>query len=291
MKSFVWHTPVLYNIIAFSIAAAGAFALSPLFCPLAARLGAMDVPTDSRRMHKRPIPRIGGLAVFIGFLLSVSIFDNNVALLSGALVIVSIGIVDDIYRISAYQKLIFQMIAAAVAISFGARAPIADGFISTAFSLAWLVVLPNAFNLIDGLDGLCARASLFAALALFAMSGSVAAVALAGAIVGFLPFNLRPAKIFLGDTGSLFVGFTLGVISLGSITTAKSFISMLFVFALPLADTAYAFFRRISKGKNPFAPDREHFHHKLVDRGFSHKEASLLLSLVSLALCAIATAM
>ena len=205
--------------------------------------------------------------------------------------IVSIGIVDDTYRISAYQKLFFQITAAAVAISFGAGAPIEDFFISTVFSLAWLVVLPNAFNLIDGLDGLCARASLFAALTLFAMSGSVAAVALAGAIVGFLPFNLRPAKIFLGDTGSLFVGFALGVISLESITTSKSFISMLFVFALPLADTAYAFFRRISKGKNPFHPDREHFHHKLVDRGFSHKEASLLLSLVSLALCAIAAAM
>ena len=279
---------MLYNIIAFSIAAAGAFALSPLCFSLAARLGAIDIPLDSRRMHKRPVPRIGGLAIFIGFLLSASIFSNNIALLSGALVIASIGIVDDVYRISAYPKLVFQIISAAVALAFGVRAPIGNGFISVAFSLAWLVVLPNAFNLIDGLDGLCARVSLFAALALFAMNGSTVALALAGAILGFLPFNLRPAKMFMGDTGALFVGFALGVISLEGITTAQGFASTLLVFALPLADTAYAFLRRIAKGKSPFAPDREHFHHKLIDRGFSHREASFLLSLAALALSSIA---
>ena len=281
---------MLYNIIAFSIAAAGTFALSPLCFSLAVHLGAIDIPLDSRRMHKSPVPRIGGLAVFIGFLLSASIFSNNISLLSGALVIVSIGIVDDVYRISAYQKLVFQIIAAAVAIGFGARAPIENGFISVAFSLTWLVVLPNAFNLIDGLDGLCARVSLFAALALFVMNGSTVALALAGAILGFLPFNLRPARLFLGDTGALFVGFALGVISLEGITTPKSFASIILIFALPLADTAYAFLRRIAKGKNPFAPDREHFHHKLIDRGFSHREASFLLSLVALAISSIALA-
>ena len=281
---------MLYNIIAFSIAAAGTFALSPLCFSLAARLGAIDIPLDSRRMHKRPVPRIGGLAIFIGFLLSASIFSNNIALLSGALVIASIGIVDDVYRISAYQKLVFQIIAAAVALAFGVRAPTGNGFVSVAFSLAWLVVLPNAFNLIDGLDGLCARVSLFAALTFFVMNGSPVALALAGAILGFLPFNLRPAKMFMGDTGALFVGFALGVISLEGITTPKSFASTLLVFALPLADTAYAFFRRIAKGKNPFAPDREHFHHKLIDRGFSHREASFLLSLVALALSSVALA-
>lgn len=284
---------MLYNIIAFSIAAAGAFALSPLCFPLSRLIGAIDVPTDNRRMHTSPVPRIGGLAVLGGFLITAPFFDNGVALLAGSLVIVSVGMIDDVYRIDAYRKLIYQIVAAAVAVFFGARVPIGNSFLSASFSLLWLIVLPNAFNLIDGLDGLCARVALFSALALFLLGGSPVAIALAGAIFGFLPFNLRPARLFMGDTGALFVGFALGVISLDAfskISFEKGFIPIIFIFALPLADTAYAFLRRILKGKNPFSPDREHFHHKLIDRGFSHREASFLLSLVALALCSVAQA-
>ena len=277
---------MLYNIIAFSIAAACAFALSPFLFPLSRLVGAIDIPTDSRRMHRKPIPRIGGLAVLVGFLTLAPLFNNSAALLSGALVIVSIGIVDDIYRIDAYRKLAFQAIAAAIAVAFGVRAPVDNEILSVLFAFLWLIILPNAFNLIDGLDGLCARSAIFSALALFALGGSIPALALAGALVGFLPFNLRPAKMFLGDTGSLFVGFTLGVISLEALS--KINLSFFLIFFLPLADTAYAFLRRTLKGKNPFSPDREHFHHKLIDGGFSHKEASLLLSLVSLAFCSVA---
>ncbi len=284
---------MFYNIIAFSIAAAGAFALSPLCFPISRLIGAIDVPTDSRRMHRKPVPRIGGLAVLVGFLFSSPIFDNSVALLSGSLVIVSAGIIDDIYRIDAYRKLIYQAAAAAVAVIFGARAPIGNSFLSILFSFLWLVLLPNAFNLIDGLDGLCVRVALFSSLALFLLGNSPMAIALAGALLGFLPFNLRPAKMFLGDTGALFVGFALGVISLDTLskmTLEKGFLPIALIFALPLCDTAYAFLRRFLKGKNPFSPDREHFHHKLIDRGFSHREASLLLSLVALALCSAALA-
>ena len=240
-------------------------------------------------MHKKPTPRVGGIAVFGGFLIA-TVLDVSLPILVGGLVIISIGIIDDVYRIDAYRKLIFQITAAAVAVAFGARAPIGNSAISTVLSFLWLVVLPNAFNLIDGLDGLCARVALFAALALFVMNGSTAAIALAGAILGFLPFNLRPARLFLGDTGALFVGFALGVISLESITFPKGFFSIILIFLLPLADTAYAFLRRIAKGKNPFSPDREHFHHKLIDMGFSHRQASLLLSLAALALCSVALA-
>ncbi len=279
---------MLYNIITFLIAATGAFALSPLLFPLSRLIGAIDIPTDSRRMHRKPIPRIGGLAVLVGFLTLVPLFDNSAALLSGALVIVSIGIVDDIYRIDAYRKLIFQAIAAAIAVSFGVRASIDNEILSVLFAFLWLIILPNAFNLIDGLDGLCSRSAIFSALALFALGRSIPALALAGALLGFLPFNLRPAKMFLGDTGSLFVGFALGVISFEALP--KINLSFFLIFFLPLADTAYAFLRRALKGKNPFSPDREHFHHKLVDRGFSHKEASLLLSLLSLSICAVGVA-
>jgi UDP-GlcNAc:undecaprenyl-phosphate GlcNAc-1-phosphate transferase len=211
----------------------------------------------------------------------------------GSLVIISIGIIDDIYRIDAYRKLIFQGIAAALAVAAGARAPIENAFLSALLAFLWLIALPNAFNLIDGLDGLCTRVAIFSSLALFALGGSTAAAALAGACIGFLPFNLRPARMFLGDTGALFIGFSLGVISLDTLSripTPKGTLSVLLIFALPLADAATAFLRRAAKGKNPFSPDREHFHHKLVDRGFSHKEASLILSLISLALCSIAVA-
>lgn len=284
---------MFYNIIAFSIAAAGAFALSPLCFPISRLIGAIDVPTDSRRMHKKPIPRIGGLAVLGGFLMPVPLFDNSVSLLSGALIIVSVGIIDDVYRIDAYSKLIYQVAAAAMAVLFGARVPIGNSFLSVLLSFLWLIVLPNAFNLIDGLDGLCVRVALFSALSLFLLGASPMAIALAGALFGFLPYNLRRAKMFLGDTGALFVGFALGVISLDTlskITFEKGFIPIALVFALPLADTSFAFLRRIAKGKNPFSPDREHFHHKLIDRGFSHREASFLLSLIALALCSVALA-
>ena len=279
---------MFYNIIAFLIAAAGAFALSPLLFPLSRLVGAIDIPRDSRRMHRRPVPRIGGLAVLFGFLISVSFFNYSVALLAGGMVIILIGIVDDIYRIDAYRKLAFQAIAAAVAVAFGARAPIENEILSVLLAFLWLVILPNAFNLIDGLDGLCARSAIFSALALFALSGSMPALAITGALLGFLPFNLRPARMFLGDTGSLFVGFALGVISLETFSDIN--LSLFLIFFLPLTDTVYAFLRRTLKGKNPFSPDREHFHHKLIDRGFSHREASFLLSLLSLSLCAVAVA-
>ena len=243
-------------------------------------------------MHSRPVSRLGGLAVFFGFLIATT-REISVSLALGGMVIISIGIIDDIYRIDAYRKLIFQGIAAALAVAFGARAAIGNATLSALLAFLWLVALPNAFNLIDGLDGLCARVAIFSSLALFVLGGSTYAVALSGAIVGFLPFNLRPAKMFLGDTGALFIGFSLGVISLDTLSkvpTPRGVLSVILIFALPLADTAHAFLRRAVKGKNPFSPDREHFHHKLVDRGFSHKEASLLLSIISLALCSIATA-
>ena len=286
--------PILYNIFAFMIAATSAFALSPLCFPLARRLGAIDIPTDGRRMHKVPVPRAGGLGVFLAFVASAVIFFADdpilVPILSGGLVLVAAGLADDAYRISPYQKLAFQTGASAVAFLFGARAPMESPVASAAFSILWPVLLTNAFNLIDGLDGLCSRVAVFAALGLMLLGASPIAVSLAGALVGFLPFNLRPAKMFLGDTGALFAGFTLGVLSLQ--LTAKNewrgmIIPILLIFALPIADTVFSVFRRLARGKSPFSPDREHFHHKLVDKGFSHGEASLLLSLLSLSLCAV----
>jgi UDP-GlcNAc:undecaprenyl-phosphate GlcNAc-1-phosphate transferase len=286
--------PILYNIFAFMIAATSAFALSPLCFPLARRLGAIDVPSDGRRMHKSPVPRAGGLGVFLAFVLSSVIFFADdpilVPILSGGLVIVAAGLADDAYRISPYQKLAFQTGAAVVAYILGARAPMKSLVASAVFSVLWLVLLTNAFNLIDGLDGLCSRVAVFAALGLTILGSSPMAASLAGALAGFLPFNLRPAKMFLGDTGALFAGFTLGTFSLQLMAkneSAAMLPSILLIFALPISDTVFSILRRLAKGKSPFSSDREHFHHKLVDKGFSHGEASLLLSLLSLTFCAV----
>ena len=282
--------PIIHHTFAFIIAAICAFALSPLCFRVALKLGAVDVPTDDRRMHRHPIPRAGGLAVFGAFILPMALFASAdsvfVPLLSGGLVILSAGLLDDVYRITPLQKLSFQILAALVATALTHRT------IPTFFSVLWLVFMSNAFNLIDGLDGLCARVAVFSAFALFFLGTSPSSLMLAGALLGFLPFNLRPAKIFLGDTGSLFVGFSLGILSLETAATVgtNSYLPLVLIFALPISDTVFAFFRRLLKGKSPFSPDRGHFHHRLTDIGFSHGEASLLLSLFSLALCSVGVA-
>lgn len=278
---------MLYNIFSFIIAATCAFALSPLCCRVAVKIGAVDIPKDGRRMHTRATPRVGGLSVFFAFAAASALFyaadTRLVPLLSGGLVIIAVGLLDDVYRIGPWQKLLFQTAASAVAVAFG------GWNVPAGIAVLWLVFLSNAFNLIDGLDGLCAGVAIFSAIGLIALGGSSVIWILVGGLAGFLPFNLRPAKTFLGDTGSLFVGFALGVLSLDLVGKGE-FLPLLFVFAVPFADTVWAVFRRLLNGKSPFSPDREHFHHKLVDRGFTHGEASLLLSLTALALAAVGVA-
>ena len=255
--------PILYNIFSFIIAATCAFALSPLCCRVAVTVGAVDVPCDGRRMHTRATPRVGGLAVFFAFVTASAIFFSDrrclVPILSGGLVIMAAGLIDDVYRIGPWQKLGLQAAAAVVAVAFG------GWNIPVGAAILWLVLLANAFNLIDGLDGLCSRVAVFSALGLLALGGESPVWALVGAAMGFLPFNLRPARSFLGDTGSLFLGFSLGVFSLELISArgSEAFLPTLIVFALPLADTTFAVFRRLAKGKSPLSSDRGHFHHRL----------------------------
>ena len=229
--------------------------------------------------------------MFFAFVVASAIFFSDrqilVPILSGGLVIIAAGLLDDVYRISPWQKLILQGAAAVVAVVFG------GGNTPVGVSVLWIILLANAFNLIDGLDGLCSRVAVFSSFGLLALGGESPLWTLAGAVMGFLPFNLRPARSFLGDTGSLFLGFSLGVFSLPlvSVRGSGAFLPVLIVFALPLTDTAFAVLRRLAKGRSPFSSDRGHFHHRLVDRGFTHGEASLLLSLVSLALSSVGVAL
>lgn len=291
-------------LFSFIIAAAGAYALSPLCVWVAERIGAIDLPSDERRMHERPTARLGGLSIYLSF----TVAALPVAMLGyealptvvGGLFIVSIGVIDDVYRISPLPKLLFQCMGALTAVIAEERlsvgmlegATISVAHIGElALSVVWILLLSNAYNLIDGLNGLCGRCAFFSLLAVFAVSviigeGDPIPLLIGGATLGFLPYNMPAARLFLGDTGAMFLGFSVGVTTLGvrgsaSQAAASLGLVIILIIALPLGDTCFAVIRRLIKGKSPLSADRGHIHHMLVDGGFSHYEASRLLSRVS----------
>ena len=284
------------------------FVSTPVVKALAQKMGAVDVPKDSRRMHDHPIPRMGGLAIFFGFTLSTLVFlpltEQLRGMLLGACLIVVLGILDDIYTLSAKLKFVVQIIAALIAVLHGnvitvisnpnifSDNPYWDlGILSVPISVLWVVGITNAVNLIDGLDALACGVSTISSMtmlviALVVAEGDVAIImaALAGACIGFLPYNLNPAKIFMGDTGSTFLGFVLAVVSIQGLFKYAAIISFAVPFlmlALPIFDTCFAIIRRVSKGQSPMSPDRSHIHHRLIDMGFSQKQAVAVLYVIS----------
>ena len=317
------HNYIEY-IVSFTIAFIVAFCATPLVRKIAFRIGAVDVPKDERRMHKKPIARLGGLAIFIGFLAAViytiisRIMDGVVfagdfrfiGLIIGSIIIVIVGVIDDVKPLKAWIKLIFQIVAALVVVLSGIRIeevsnPFALmgvtflGMLSIPISVIWIIGITNAINFIDGLDGLAAGVSSIASLSLLFISvfdqqtGAVfLTAALAGASLGFLPFNFNPAKIFMGDTGSTFLGFALSVISIMGMVKGYAAIALavpLLILGLPIFDTAFAILRRIFNGKSIMEADRGHLHHKLMDMGFSQKQTVVALYVVSafLGICAV----
>ena len=289
-------------------AAVVALITTPVVRALAFRVGAVDVPKDGRRMHDHPIPRMGGLAIFFGFLLSVLVFLPLTlplrGMLLGAVVIVILGIFDDIYALGAKLKLAVQICAALIAVLMGNRIFLLSnpnifssdpfwelGWLSIPISVLWIVGITNAVNLIDGLDGLACGVSTISSMTLLVIALTVSepdvavlTAALAGACIGFLPYNLNPAKIFMGDTGSTFLGFVLAVVSiqgLFKLYAIMSFAVPFLVLALPIFDTCFAILRRVSHGQSPMTPDRGHLHHRLIDMGFSQKQAVAVLYVIS----------
>ena len=280
------------------------FISTPVVKSIAQRVGAMDIPKDNRRMHHHPIPRMGGLAIFLGFLLSALIFvpmdQANRGMLLGAVVIVILGIFDDIYALPALPKLLVQIGAALIAVLHGNVIEVLSnpnlfsenpywnlGSLAIPLSVIWIVAITNAVNLIDGLDGLAVGVATISSLtmlviAMLVSDGMVALMmaALAGGCIGFMPYNMNPAKIFMGDTGSTFLGFILAVVSIQGLFkfyTIISFAVPFLMLGLPLFDTCFAILRRLSKGQSPMAPDRSHVHHRLIDMGFSQKQAVAIL--------------
>ena len=306
--------------IAFILAFVVTFVTTPYTIKIARKVGAVDIPKDERRMHKKSMPKFGGPAVILGFLVSaiylliVLSLEHSINLFSideygkkllgfllGILVIAAFCIVDDIKTIRPITKLAGQLLGAIIVVSSGIRIegitlpflnfPEIHQITSILITLAWIIIVTNAINLIDGLDGLSSGISVISAVSLmiiFVLNGSsmvsvILITALAGALVGFLPFNFAPAKTFIGDTGSNFLGFALAIISiLGSAKTytAAVIVLPLIVLGLPIFDTMMAIIRRIIKGKSlkaVFKADKGHLHHRIVARGFSQKQAVLIL--------------
>lgn len=306
--------------IAFLLAFVTAFVITPHTMRLSKKVGAIDLPND-RRVNKKPMPRLGGLAVIAGFLVStiyllimmsleknLNLFgtENYYLKLIGFFIgIILLGItcfIDDSKGIPWYVKLIVQIISAIIVVVCGIRIEnislpfvenkiVIDQAFSYILTVGWIIGITNAINLIDGLDGLSSGVCLISCLSLliiFALNGSpilaiILITALAGAIVGFLPFNFNPAKTFIGDTGSNFMGFSIAIISILGVAktyTAIVLIAPIIVLALPIFDTLFAIVRRIVKGKSIKAimkPDKGHIHHRLMARGYSQKQAVLIM--------------
>ncbi len=295
-------------MIALVVALTISFVSTPMIRRLAFKIGAVDIPRDNRRMHDHPIARLGGLAIFFGFLVSVLIFAEMnrelQGILIGAVIIVVLGIVDDIKSLPARLKFVVQILAAMVAVYHGVCIDVINnpnifssepywvlGVWSWPVSVIWIVAITNSVNLIDGLDGLADGVSSIGALTMLIISillgeADIALIcgALLGACVGFMPYNLNPAKIFMGDTGATFLGFVLATVSIQGLFKYYAVISFLVPFiilGLPILDTTVAFMRRILRGQNPMAADRSHIHHKLIDMGLSQKQAVSTLYIIS----------
>lgn len=306
--------------IAFLLGLITAFVVTPFSMRIAKKFGAIDVPND-RRVNKKPMPRLGGIAVIAGFFVStiylvismsiegkiVLFADDQLWLkLVGFFVgIIILGItcfIDDTKGIHSLTKLAVQIVAALIVVACGIRIenfeiPFLNGqaqlniVLSYIITVCWIVGVTNAINLIDGLDGLSSGISLISCISLliiFTLNGSpviavVLITALGGAISGFLPYNFNPAKTFIGDTGSNFLGFSLAVISILGVAktyTALVLIAPIIVLALPIFDTLFAIFRRIKNGKSlkaVFKADKGHLHHRLMQKGYTQKQAVFML--------------
>jgi UDP-GlcNAc:undecaprenyl-phosphate/decaprenyl-phosphate GlcNAc-1-phosphate transferase len=321
------HPRLEYLLVA-CVAAAVTFLLTPVARRIAIRSKAVALPRD-RDVHAVATPRMGGVALFIGFSLALFVasrlpslhrsFENGPDMLwvvLSAAIICVVGILDDKYELDSLTKLAGQVLACGLMVTLGgvqlALIPLGDTTVSLGRDLAipvtilLAVVTINAMNFIDGLDGLAAGVTVIAATAFFVFSYHLAqdgftdvtaspillAAALAGACAGFLPHNFWPARIFMGDSGSMVVGLVLSAAAtsattsadpqafngaLGSLPLALPLLIPLAVLALPFVDLLLAVIRRVARGRSPFSPDKQHLHHRLLELGHSHRRAVLLL--------------
>ena len=314
------HGEIHYHfyIALFILALVSTYLFTMVLIKLSSRFGLLDKP-DQRRIHQRAVPKLGGLAIFLSMALTfcvaallhpavaVDLLDpKSIAIFVGITVMLLLGIYDDLFQASWMWKFTIQIVAACFVISKGlVIMEITNPFGSTikfypllgfVFTIVWLIGITNAVNLSDGLDGLSTGIVLIVAAVTFANSlyltqtrpeqselfifATVTSITLIGASVAFLRFNFYPAKIFLGDTGSLFLGFLIACIAVRSSqlsTTTFAFVVPVIALGLPILDTVLAFLRRTAKRRNPFQADLQHIHHKMIESGLSHPETVLVL--------------
>ncbi|MBP3437157.1 MAG: undecaprenyl/decaprenyl-phosphate alpha-N-acetylglucosaminyl 1-phosphate transferase [Clostridia bacterium] len=283
----------LFSFAFFLVAALFTVALTPLSIRLAYPLGAIDLPDGFRKRHSGAIPRLCGLAIYFAvFFVFIFFFlpeKQWAALLSGGAIIAALGISDDIFSLSPWPKLLAEGAAASLPFflglaptrfTLGEYAFSLPPTLSLLFTVFWVMTLTNAFNMIDGLNGLAATQTLLSALSLGLFASSIPAFAIAGAAFGFLPYNQKKPKAFLGDGGALFFGYALGVLSLGTEGTFSLFIP--FLFLVPLWDVASVVVLRLWQKRNPFLADSSHLHHRLCQKGFDAWLVVCLLALLSL---------
>lgn len=306
-------------IALFTAALFASLVLTPTVRRLSTKFGWLDDPLDDRRVHRKAIPRVGGLAILASVLVALLILpflDNLVTqslvkgrgqllmVLAPALFVTLIGLYDDVRGANAPVKFAGLVVAGTIFYILGGRIenlslPFLDSIhlpsmLSYLATIFWIVGVTNAFNLIDGVDGLAAGAGLFSSLVVLTVSlmlghpqVTVIALVLSGALIGFLRYNFNPASIFLGDSGSLFIGFTLAAISLQGAQKASTAVAIaipLMAFGLPVIDTAFSMARRFLSGKPIFQGDKEHIHHMLLARGWSQRRAVFVLYVVCAAL-------
>ena len=276
----------------------------PLVKKIAEHINALDIP-DARKVHTKPIPRLGGLGIFIGFLIGYMIFGQSTiqmnSILIGSFIIVLTGMIDDIKPISAKAKLFGQIFASCVIVFYGNillnnltiwGLDINFGIFAYPITILFIVACTNIINLIDGLDGLSGGISSIFYLstiiicffqARFMELELVLALIMLGSTLGFLVHNFHPAKIFAGDSGALFMGFTIAVISLlGFKTTAITSIFIpIMILAVPILDTLFAIIRRLLKHQSISTPDKQHLHHQLLKMKFSHRNTVLIIYLIT----------
>ncbi len=304
----------IFVLLALVVAFLISFSATPMVMSLAHKVNAIDIPKDARRIHKKPTPLMGGLAIFYGFVISVVCFatidEEVMGILVGCTIIVTTGIIDDIKEMKPIVKLVCQVLAAAVVVYCGVRIEhfanpfaawiggpyiVLDYWVSCAVTMFWIVGICNAVNLIDGLDGLAVGVSSISAVALLALTVisqnlnvAILTAAVAGACIGFLPYNFNPAKIFMGDTGALFLGFILACVSIQGMLKMSAIITFavpILILGLPIFDTTFAIFRRVLTGHSPMQADRGHLHHRLLDMGFSQRQVVAILYTLTAVLC------
>lgn len=296
--------------IAFISAVIISFIMTPPARQLAIKVGALDVPKDPRKIHNKPMPYFGGLAIYISIMACMFVYlphtRTNLFIMAGATLIVLTGIVDDMYGMPAKVKMLMQLAAAFIALRGGVQIhfitnPLSEtgmsyllSWLSYPITLFWIVGITNTINLIDGLDGLASGVATIAATTLLFTAAKMGhdfimmqCAIIAGASLGFLPFNFNPAKIFMGDTGSLLLGYMLAVTSVSGMVKSVAAVALavpVFALGLPIFDTTFAIIRRYLNNKPIMQADKEHLHHKLMKIGLNQRQTVLIMYFISMML-------